>query len=160
MARTYVVPTTHLTPANQPVSLVWINPGATASLKINRAFVSYTANTTGAQQRVHLSTQPTSFPSVTGVTPVKLNTSDPVSVIVSGSAGAAGTCGVNASAEGAGSKTTVIPDAFYNLNGWLWVPGTDDGIVLPASSSSGLSLFFPAITTQASWNAGIIYTEL
>jgi hypothetical protein len=161
MARSYIVPATNITLANQAVTLAFVNAGTTASLKINRAYASYGANTTGAQQRVQLSTQVTAFPTLTSQTPQKLTPSDPASAITGGTAGAAGTSGINASAEGAGAKTIIIPDAFYNLNGWLWVPGTDDVIVMPASGSSGLGLHFPAAAaTLTNWNAGIVYTEL
>ena len=84
-----------------------------------------------------------------------------MSAITGGTAGAAGTSGINASAEGAGAKTVVIPDAFNVLNGWLWVPTPKETIVMNASAASGLGLHFPAApTTLTSWNGGICFAEL
>src|ERR1043166_3942519 len=103
-------------------TLVFINPGTTMSLEILRAWASQSGTTTSAQVRIALARQVTAFPTLTSATPRALKDRDPASAITGGTAGAAGTCGVNASAEGAGAKTILVPDAFNNLNGWLWVP--------------------------------------
>lgn len=161
MARTYTVSGGGITIANAVVTLVFINPGTTCSLKINRCWVSQSANATSAQQRVQLVTQVTAFPTLTSTTPSKMNRGDPVSAIIGGTAGAAGTAGINASAEGAGSKTVIFDDAFNVLNGWLWVPTPDEHIIMPASSASGFGLYFPvAAAALTNWAFGITYTEL
>lgn len=143
-------------------TLVFVNPIAApnVNLEILRAWVSQSANATSAQNRVALVTQVTAFPTLTTATPRALKTHDAISVIVGGTAGAAGTAGTNASAEGAGTKTTRIADAFNVLNGWLWVPTPAETMVMPAGGASGLGLFLPiAPTTLTNWAFGIHFAE-
>lgn len=161
MSREYIVSAANVTLANQPVTAVFVNPGTTASLEFMRAWLSQAANATSAQQRVQLNTQVTAFPTLTSATPAKCKLSDPASAITGGTAGAAGTAGVNASAEGAGAKTVLIPDAFNVLNGWLWVPTPPEVITMNASAASGLGLHLPAAPgTVTNWNAGMTYREI
>ena len=161
MAREYVISVGGITVANQAVSLIFINPGTTQSIEILRCWVSQSANATSAQQRVQLVTQVTAFPTLTSTTPGKLKIIDPVSVIIGGTAGAAGTCGTNASAEGAGAKTVLFNDCFNVLNGWLWVPTPAETIVMNASASAGFGLHFPvAPTTLTNWSFGLVFREL
>lgn len=144
-------------------TLVFINPAAAPSVNIEivRAWCGQSANATSAQQRIQHETQVTAFPTLTGATPAKLKRADPaVSVIVSGTAGAAGTCGINASAEGAGTKTSIFGDAFNVLNGYLWVPTPRETIVVPAGSTSGYGLFLPvAPGTLTNWTFGVNFLE-
>src|SRR5712691_10005081 len=99
MARgVYTIPCTALTLANQAVTLVWVNPGTTVSIKLLRGWASQAANATSNQQKVQINTQVTSFPTVVSVTPSKTTSVDQASAITGGTTGAAGTCGVNASA--------------------------------------------------------------
>ena len=161
MAREYVVSSAGITVANQAVTLVFINPSATVGIEILRCWVSQSANATSAQQRVQLSSQVTAFPTVTSATPAKLKLGDPVSGIIGGSAGAAGTAGINASAEGAGAKTVILADSFNVLNGWLWVPTPRETIILGAGASSGFGLHLPvAPATLTNWSFGVVYAEL
>lgn len=140
---------------------MFVNPGTTCSLEFLRAWASQAANATSAQQRVQLSTQVTAFPTLVSATPGKTKLLDPVSQIIGGIAGAAGTAGINASAEGAGAKTVVLPDAFNVLNGWLWVPTPKETFVMNASAASGFGLHFPAApATLTSWNAGLVFSEM
>lgn len=143
-------------------TLVFINPIAAPNINIEilRCWIGQTANATSAQQRVQLVSQVTAFPTLTTFTPAKLKRADAVSVIVGGTAGAAGTCGINASAEGAGAKTIIHEDAFNVLNGWLWVPTPAETLVFPAGSASGFGLFFPvAPATLTNWAFGVVYRE-
>lgn len=157
----YTVPATNITLANQAVTLVFVNVGTTFSLEFLRAWASYAANATSNQQRVQLNTQVTAFPTLTSQAPVKTEVGDQASAITGGTAGAAGTSGINASAEGAGTKTVVYPDAFNVLNGWLWVPTPRETIKLNASGASGFGLHFPAApVTLSNWNAGVLFGEL
>lgn len=161
MAREYILSGNNLTLANQAVTLAFINPGATASIEILRAWVSQSANATSAQQRVNLVTQASAFPTLVSATPAKVKLSDAASQITGGTVGAAGTCGVNASAEGAGSKTLLLPDAFNVLSGWLWVPTPEERIVMNAGASEGFGLHFPAApATLTGWSFGIVFREL
>jgi hypothetical protein len=161
MSREYIVPAANITLANQAVTLAFVNVGTTCSLEFLRAWASQAANATSAQQRVQLSTQVTAFPTLTSQAPQKCKLLDPVSQITGGTAGAAGTSGINASAEGAGGKTVLVPDSFNVLNGWLWVPTPKEVLTLNASGASGLGLHFPAApATLSSWNAGLVFAEL
>lgn len=161
MAREYIVPAANITLANQAVTLVFVNPGSTLTLEFFRAYAGQSGTATSAQQRVQLSTQVTAFPTLTSQAPEKLKLGDPSSAITGGTAGAAGTSGINASAEGAGAKTVRYPDAFNVLNGWLWVPTPNETLMTNASASSGLGLHFPAAPSSLTgWNAGMVFREL
>ncbi len=163
MAKEYTVGGDGLTLANQAVTLVFINPAAAVSPMLNvlRMWASQQGSATSAQQRIQAETQVTAFPTLTGATPRHLKRSDTVaSLIVSGTAGAAGTCGINASAEGAGSKTVMFGDNFNVLNGYLWVATPREVIELTAGDASGFGLFLPAAAASlTNWAAGINYGE-
>ena len=163
MAREFSVSAGGITLANQAVTLVFINPAAAPNFNIEilRCWIGQSANATSAQQRVQLVSQVTAFPTLTSATPAKLKRADPnVSIIVGGTAGAAGTAGVNASAEGAGTKTVIFEDAFNVLNGWIWIPTPEERIVMPAGSASGFGLFLPvAAATLTNWAFGVNYRE-
>lgn len=160
MAREYSVTGANQTVLNALVTLVFINPSATVGIEILRCWVSQSANATSAQQRIQLSTQVTAFPTLVSATPAKLKLGDPSSGIIGGVAGAAGTAGINASAEGAGAKTILISDSFNVLNGWLWVPTARETIVLGAGAASGFGLVFPvAPATLTTWQFGVVYAE-
>ncbi len=160
MRGTYVIPMTNVTLENTAVTLVFVNPGVDASLMILRAWASQAANATSAQQRVQLSSQVTAFPTLTSITPLKTAPLDAASTIVGGTAGAAGTSGVDATAEGGGAVTVLHPDTFNVLNGWLWVPTPEEVYLHSASLSSGFGLHFPAApATLTSWNAGLVFAE-
>ena len=163
MAREFAISAGGITLANQAVTLVFINPPAAPNFNIEllRCWIGQSANATSAQQRVQLVTQVTAYPTLTSATPAKLKRGDPnVSIIAGGTAGAAGTAGINASAEGAGAKTVIQEDAFNVVNGWVWVPTPDERIVIPAGSASGFGLFLPvAAATLTNWAFGVTYRE-
>lgn len=161
MSRTYTVSDAGFTVAGA-TTLVFINPAAAPNVNLSflRAWASQSANATSAQQRIELETQVTAFPTLTGATPRPNQKQDSVSVIVSGTDGAAGKAGTNASAEGAGAKTSHHEDAFNVLNGFLWVATPPEQLVLPAGFASGLGLFLPvAPATLTNWAAGFVFQE-
>jgi hypothetical protein len=145
-------------------TLIFVNPAAAPNVNIEftRFWIGQSANATSAQQRAQIETQVTAFPTLTSATPAKLKKADPnASVIAGGTAGAAGTSGINASAEGAGAKTAVFDDVFNVLNGWLHVPTPPETIVMPAGFASGLGLFLPvAPATLTNWAFGEIFREV
>lgn len=145
-------------------TLLFLNPPAAPNVNIEflRFWVGQSANATSAQQRVQLETQVTAFPTLTAATPVKLKPADPnASVITGGTAGAAGTAGINASAEGGGAKTAVWEDAFNVLNGWLHVPTPPETRIMPAGFAQGLGLFLPvAPSTLTNWAFGTAFREV
>jgi hypothetical protein len=161
MSRQYSVSAAGVTPTAAACTLAFVNPGASRSLQFLRAWAGQSVNATSAQQRIQLNTQVTAFPTLTAATPVPHTLSDPASVITGGTAGAAGTAGTNASAEGAGAKTVIYPDAFNVLNGWLWIPTPKDVIVLNASAASGFGMHVPvAVSPAGAWSWGVTYEEL
>jgi hypothetical protein len=163
MAKEYSVGGGGLTLANQAVTLVFINPAAATSpmLNILRMWASQQGSATSAQQRIQAETQVTAFPTLVSATPRSLRRSDTVaSLIAGGTAGAAGTCGINASAEGAGTKTVMFEDNFNVLNGYLWVPTPREVIELTAGDASGFGLFLPAAAASLSnWACGMNFGQ-
>src|SRR3954471_9223067 len=112
--RTYSVGGNNQTVVAAP-QLVFLNPSAGGAgvpgFEVLRAWVSQRANATSAQQGVRLGTQGTAFPTVVSATPAKVGGLGlPTANIVGGTAGAAGTCGINSSANGAGAEIGVVPD--------------------------------------------------
>lgn len=161
MAREYTLADAGITVANAAVTLAFLNPKAGTVVEIIRAWIGQSANATSAQQRCQLNTQVTAFPTLVSKTPAKLKTGDPLSGIVGGTAGAAGTSGINASAEGAGGKTVIWPDAFNVLNGWLWVPTPKEVVGVQAAASAGFGLHLPvAPATLTNWAFGIVFAEV
>lgn len=163
MAKEYSLGGDGLTLANQAVTLAFLNPAAAPvpDFQILRLWSSQQGSATSAQQRIQVETQVTSFPTLVSATPRPLKKGDTVaSLIVGGTAGAAGTCGINASAENGGSKTVTWGDNFNVLNGYLWVPTPREIISMPASYASGLGLYLPAAAASLSnWAVGINYGE-
>lgn len=163
MAREFSISAGALTVLAASTAL-FINPAAAPNFNIEvlRMWLSQSANATSAQQRVQIETQVTAFPTLVSATPAKLKRADPnVSIIAGGTAGAAGTSGINASAEGAGAKTVVFEDNFNVLNGWLWVPTPPETLVMPAGSASGLGMFWAAgPVTLTGWAVGLNFREV
>lgn len=155
--------TTGLTLANAVVTLTFVNPIAAPNVDLSfRRFWIGQSNTTTyvGNQRVQLNTQVTAFPTLVSATPAKLYNADAASVITGATTGAAGTCGINASAEGAGAKTVIWADAFSPSNGWLMVPTPDEYIEMSSGSANGLGMHLPvAATTLTNWIFGCTWIE-
>lgn len=164
MAREFSVGGDGLTLANQAVTLVFVNPAGAPkpNLQFMRAWASQQGSAVSAQQRVQVETQATAFPTLVSATPKALKPADTnASFITGGTAGAAGTAGINASAEGAGTKTPIFGDNFNVLNGYLWVATPPEMIVMPAGYAQGLGLFLPAAAASLSnWACGMNYGEV
>jgi hypothetical protein len=165
MAREYVIPANQVTLANQAVTLIFFQAMATppiAAFQILRAFCSQGGSTTSAQLSVQLNTQVSAFPTLVSQAPLRLKAGDPVSLLTAGTAGAAGTSGINASAEGAGTKTVIWPENFNTLNGWLFVPTPDETLIESAQSPAhGFGLHIPtAPASLTRWSGGISFKEL
>jgi hypothetical protein len=161
MAHEYTINAGGITVAGAS-TLIFLNPPAApgVSIRILRLWCSQAANATSAQQRIQLVSQVTAFPTLTAATPQPLTRTDAASIITGGTAGAAGTAGINASAEGAGAKTVIFEDAFNVLNGYLWVPTPRETVLFKAGSSSGVGLFFPvAPATLSGWSFGMNFAE-
>jgi hypothetical protein len=166
MAREYIIPASALTVAATACTLVAVQTGTSAgaacALEFLRAYCGQAANATSAQSRIQLHTQLTSFPTVLSQAPVALKATDPASKIAGGTATAQGTCGNNASGEGTGAKTVVLPDSFNVLNGWLWVPTPAETIVESASATArSFGMMFPAAPSPTTvWSFGLVFREI
>lgn len=159
--RNYIVQGKTITVANAAVTAVHINPGASRVIKFVRAWCSQYLSTTSAMQGIELGLKATAFPTLTSVTPQKMNTSDPASLITGGTAGAAGTSGINASAEGAGAITTIYPDAFNVLTPWQLLASQMEDLYVSGADSLALYLkFIAAPATLTGWNFGIEFQEV
>jgi hypothetical protein len=144
-------------------TMAFVRSGTTATLKVVRCSLSQGDKTAASEQQAYaLYTQVTTFPTLVSATPFQMGgVNDAVSTIIGGTAGAAGTCGINASAEGAGAKTFGPSGGFNNLNGWEWVSTPKEEIILPAGSASGFGIFLVTVpTTKTLWYAYINYEEL
>ena len=130
-----------------------------SNIRILRAWCSQIETETSQQLGIQLCLQASAYGTYTGATPVPHFVGGRISGIVSGTAGAEGTAGVDASANAAGTKTPIVVDGFNNLNGWLWVPTPEERIILPADTAIVLAMIGTA-TTLTGWSAGITYEEL
>jgi hypothetical protein len=160
--RNYIVQGKTITVTNAACTLVHINPPAGRGIRIIRAWCGQAANATSAQQAIELGLKATAFPTLTSVTPEKVDTSDPLSYITGGTAGAAGTSGINASAEGAGAITTKYPDVFNTLQGYLWTPSLLGGEDFKVYGADSLAFYmkFVVAPAQLVWSFGVEYQEI
>ena len=162
MLRVFEIKGTNLTTVSAVVTLAFINPPAApgVGIRILRVKVSYGGAATSAQQQIQFVSQPTTFPTLISVTPSKVSQQDSVSVITGATSGAAGTCGVNASAEGAGSKVVLKGDAFNVLIGFEWVATPNEVYEFPAGTTSGFGVYFPIAPASTNpWQVNVVYQE-
>jgi hypothetical protein len=158
MGRRYVITASNVTVAGA-TTIIFLNPGATRTLRVVEWEVGQ-RDATSRQQVIQMTRKVSVFPTLTSATPQALDPNDATSAIAGGTAGAAGTCGINASVEGAGSVTVLSEHAFNVLNGYKWVPMPGSEIILPASSTSGFGLRFAAApTVLTGWTATLVYEE-
>lgn len=152
------------TVVNTSVTLIGLRAAAGPSMNIEvlRWWVGQSANATSAQQRIKLANKVSAFPTLVAYTPLPLKLQDPNACVLVGSTTVgAGTAGVNASAEGAGTYVTMLEDAFNVLNGWLMVPTPAETMITPAGHLSALVMQFPvAPTTLTSWSFGCNIREV
>jgi hypothetical protein len=128
--------------------------------EILRCSIGQDGTDVSEQQEVNLFTQVTAFPTLTSATPTPHLLGE-TSRIVGGTAGAAGTAGIDASAEGGGAKTVILADGFNNLNGWLYIPTPEERIAIRASASSGFGMRLASTpTTLSEWHFSVTYREL
>ena len=130
-----------------------------SNIMILRAWVGQQASEVSDQLGVMIALKASAFGTYTSTTPQGHFVGGRASGIVGGTAGAEGTAGTDASAEGAGTVTPIIYDGFNNLNGWLWVPTPEERIIVPADTAIILKIVgTPA--ALGNWSAGITYLEL
>ncbi len=162
--RSYTVSGDNLTVVAAP-QLVFLNPSAGGAgvpgFEVLRAWVSQRANATSAQQGVALGTKLTAFPTLVSATPAKTSLGLPTANLVGNTTGAAGTAGVNSSANGGGTEIKVYPDNFNVLNGWLWVPTPAETMqFMPGGTSGFFHQFTSTPGTLTGWSFGVVYREV
>jgi len=141
-------------------TLVFIRPDTDVGFEVLRCWCGQDSTETSEMQRIVLQTQLATMPTLTSVNPIPHQLGE-TSLIVGGTAGAAGTCGIDASAEGGGATVTVVPDSFNNLNGWLWIPTPEERIILRAAATSGFGMSIETTpTTLTGWSFGVTFREI
>lgn len=157
-----------VTMANQTIvadaTLVIIHTDSTVTsagsmIEILRAWVGQVETETSQQLGVILAQKASAFGTYTSTTPSPHVVGGPASGIIGGTAGAEGTAGTDASAEGAGTVTNIIHDGFNNLNGWLWVPTPEERIIVPPDTAVILKIVGTP-TTLTGWSAGITFEQI
>ena len=133
--------------------------GGGSLLEVLRCGISQRATATSEQVGVILGEKADVQPTVTAATPEPHVLNGTASGIVGGTAGAEGTCGTDASANGAGVFTTVIADSFNNLNGFVWVPTPAETIIIGPDQSFALSLDTTP-TSLDNWTAFVTFAEI
>lgn len=141
-------------------TLVYVRPGAAFGLKLLRAWATQRGSSTSGQCAIEIGFRgDNATPTLTSFTPRPLFDYYPASLFVGGAAGAAGTCGVNATSEGGTTFEARINEDFNNLTGFLWTPVFEE-IRLKAGSLKALVLRMgvaPAGTSN--WDGGIHFEE-
>lgn len=145
-------------------TLVIIHTEATAGargsvIELLRAWASQIGTEESDQLGITVGIKASAFGTYTSTTPTPLYIGGNASGIVGGTAGAEGTSGTDASAEGGGSVTTLWSEGFNNVGGWLWVPTPEERIIVPADTAVILKLIGTP-STLTGWCAGIAYQEL
>ncbi len=156
--RTFTVSGENITIVGNP-TLVFINPDTDVGIEILRCWAKQLTTTT-EQLRIRFHTQVTVFPTLVSATPAPHELGQ-TSKIVGNTTGAAGTCGINASAEGAGSQSVIVPSTFNNQIGFEWLATPEERIVLRAGASSGFGMrLLSTPTTLNDWHFGVTFAEL
>lgn len=162
--REYTVSGSGITVAAAAVILAFINPPAGRVIEITGASCSQHGSTTSAEQGMQVGVKATAFPTLTSATPAKTKTSDAVSFITGGTAGAAGTAGINASANGAGTETPIWSDGFNVLNNWIFNPLITLGQTLVISGQDAVGFYLKMTSTPGTaaslWDFNVTFREI
>jgi hypothetical protein len=128
-------------------------------IQILRCWASQVGTDTSDQIGVLIGLKASAFGTFTSTTPSPHFISGPASGITGSTSVAAASAGTDASAEGAGTVTSIIDDSFNNLNGYLWVPTPEERIIVPFDTAIVLKIVGTP-TSLTGWSAGITYLEL
>ncbi len=160
MAREYIVKFADQTLTGAQ-TLLFVNPPAVGVIELVEVQLNQAGTTTGEMVRVSIGFKATAFPTLVSATPEKTKSSDGSSYIAGGTAGAAGTSGVLASAEGAGTFTEKFPDAFWNLTGYLWQRTERKRLIVPGGGGAALAVKLRAAPTGLTlWSGSLVFAEL
>lgn len=127
-------------------------------LEVVRCTISQQGTATSQQLGAILARKVSAFGTYTSTTPVQHMIGAAASGIAGGTSGAAATAGTDASAEGAGTVTTIHTEGFNNLNGFLWVP-TPEERLLVGPDQAVIVKIRGTPTTLTGWNATLTYLE-
>jgi hypothetical protein len=159
--KTYSITASGLTVAGATTLVAVRAPASAVNLELLEARVAQNGTSTQEQIRVAIGRQAAALPTVTSATPEPLRAGGTASVVTGATNCAAGTCGVNASAEGGGVFTPIVSDCFSNLNGWLWLPPGDGRIVHPSGAADILSIkLLEAPTGLTKWAVALVFREV
>jgi hypothetical protein len=128
-------------------------------IRVHRVAVSQQGTSVSQQLGVILGVKASAFGTYTSTTPTPLNYGSVASGIAGGTAGAAATAGTDASAEGAGAVTTIIPEGFNNLSGYLYIPTPEERLTIGVDTAFVVKLRGTP-TTLTGWNASLVYEEV
>ena len=162
MGRAYSILFSNLT-LTAATTLAAVRPPTDRGVQLIRVWLGQNGSSTSKNFALSIGTKASAFSTLTSFTPLKLCETDPASAITGGTAMAAGTAGINASAEGAGVYTDLAVEVMNNLNGWIWIPGPDDDISLKAGSALALCMKMldaPTSGFQTGWYGGMIFKEI
>ncbi len=142
-------------------TLVFINPNSDVGIRIIRFWAGQAGSATAGQIAVRCFTQVTVFPTLVLQEPVGHDLGAVISKIVGGTAGAAGTCGVNASNNGAGAQIDIQTRAGSNIVGIEPIYTPPEEIILPRSLAQGFGIRVVGTPSSlTNWSAGITYEEI
>lgn len=130
------------------ITILEVDMPATAIGILLRSYVDQSTVTTSTASRIRLLRKTAS---VTGTA------SPPTPAPLDASAASGATTFWIATVEGT-DGTVIKEDGFNYLNGWLWVPGPREQVIVPPSGR--IALKFPAAPTSASWTFGIVHDEV
>lgn len=128
-------------------------------LEVLRVEVGQRGSDTSDQLGIILAQKASAFGTYTSATPSPHQVGGAASGIAGGTSGAAATAGVDASAEGAGTVTNIVPVAFNNLNGWLWVPTPEERFTVGPDTAVIVKLVGTP-STLTNWYAYLTFMEL
>ncbi len=130
-----------------------------ALLEVLRATAGQRGTATSQNLGISIGEKVSAFGTYGTATPEPHVIGGPASGIVGGTSGAAGTCGIDATVEGAGAYTPVQPEGFNNLHGWVWVPTPEERILVGPDQAVAVKLDGTP-TSLLNWFATITFIEL
>jgi hypothetical protein len=135
----------------------WASRGSL--LDVLRIEVNQQGTTTSQQLGIIAAQKASAFGTYTSTTPAPLVVGAVASAISGSTSGAAAGAGTDASAEGAGTVTTMWTSGFNNLNGYLWVPTPEERVLIGPDLAFIVKLRGTP-TTLTGWNAVLTFREL
>jgi hypothetical protein len=128
-------------------------------LRIYRISLSQSGTATSQQLAVRWGLKASAFGTFTSTTPAPVVLNAVASAIAGSTSNAASSSGTNASANGAGTLTTLGRDGFNNLSGFLWVPVPEERILVGPDLTFLVQLQGTP-TTLTNWNCTVTFEEV